>query len=295
VNSEIICSIVFLTALVGLAAAYLVRVARRGRARHARSDADGGSVFVGKSVMEMGYWVFAPLARWLSRTGVSADALTFFALVPGLCAGLAVAFGRLGLACILGTVAGLCDLLDGLVARERQESSKAGELLDATVDRYVETFLIGGLAIHFRENVLPLALTLLVGLGSYMVSYGSARIQALGVRAPRGFMRRAERAIFILVPCGIAPFFSNWLMAGCGERWIREWPVVAGLAVVAAGSNLSAVYRSWRVWVDLNERHATDHGRAKSAGSTDSDAKSPRLSDSTGTRAGSRLCQKTTG
>ncbi len=241
--SDLGVSIALATFSLAVVLTYLVRVALSGRARHARCEADGGSLFLGKSVMEMGYWIFSPVASWLARLGITADGITSFALVPGLGAGIAAATGHLGAACALGATAALCDLLDGLVARETGGPSKAGELLDATVDRYVESFLLGGLAIHFRDNGVVLSLALLALLGSFMVSYGSARIPLLGLSAPRGFMRRAERAVFVLVPCGLTPFFSNWLMAGHREMWLREWPVVAGLAIVAAGANLSAAQR----------------------------------------------------
>jgi CDP-diacylglycerol--glycerol-3-phosphate 3-phosphatidyltransferase len=236
-------STVLVAGLLVVAVAYGTRVALRGRARHPRSDADGGSLLLGKSVMEMGYWLLAPVARLLARRGVSADTVTTMALVPGLGAGIMAGTGHLGLACALGAAAAICDLLDGLVARERGCSAKSGELLDATVDRYVETFLLGGLAVHFRAHQVLLVLTILALLGTFMVSYGSARIQSLGIPAPRGFMRRAERAVFILAPCGVTPLFSKWLMAGHSEIWLREWPLIVGLVVVAVGANLSAFYR----------------------------------------------------
>jgi CDP-diacylglycerol---glycerol-3-phosphate 3-phosphatidyltransferase len=249
-------SVVLVTFLTAAALAYGVRVVLRGRARHARSDADGGSVLLGKSVMEMGYWLFVPVARGLARIGVTADAVTAFALLPGVGAGIMAARGHFGLACALGAFAAICDLLDGLVSRELAGPSKTGELLDATVDRYVETFLLGGLAIHFRTHQVLLVLTLLAMLGTFMVSYGSARILALGVPVPRGFMRRAERAVFILVPCGATSIFSRWLMAGQAEIWLREWPLVVGLAVVAVGANLSAVSRLRASLLHLSVRRA---------------------------------------
>ena len=43
--------------------AYFVRALLVGRARHARTDADGGSVLLNKASMEMGYWLLDPMVR----------------------------------------------------------------------------------------------------------------------------------------------------------------------------------------------------------------------------------------
>ena len=46
---------------VSLLAAYLLRSALIGRRRHARADADGGSVFLNKRTLEMVYWILDPV------------------------------------------------------------------------------------------------------------------------------------------------------------------------------------------------------------------------------------------
>ena len=80
-------------------------------------------------------------------------------------------------------------------------------------------------------------------LGSFMVSYGSAKAEALGVAVPRGAMRRAERAVWL---CGGA--LLSPLAAALGESagvapWIGEAPMLFALAMVALVSNVSAARR----------------------------------------------------
>ena len=53
-----IANILFFFGLLGV---YLLRSALIGRRRHARSEADGGSVFLNKRTMEMVYWVLEPI------------------------------------------------------------------------------------------------------------------------------------------------------------------------------------------------------------------------------------------
>lgn len=224
------------------AAAYLVRAALHGRVRHPRSDADGGSVIVGKPVMEMGYWLFQPVIGLLRRLGVTPDMVTGFSLVPGVGAGVAAASGWLGLACFLATLSALCDLVDGLLARELRVGSDAGELFDASVDRYTESLLMGGLAIHFRDDLPMLIVTLVGFFGGFMVSYVSAKAEALTVPAPRGLMRRAERAIYVIAGCGFSGLSVEWLASSPNRRF-REWPICLALIFLAVVANLSVVQR----------------------------------------------------
>jgi len=139
--------------------------------------------------------------------------------------------------------ASLGDALDGLVARRTGTASVAGALLDASVDRYEEFFFLGGLAIHFRESTPMLALTLLALAGSFMVSYGSAKAEALGVPVPPGAMRRAERAVFLCAGVAATPVFA-WATADSDlPDWAARAPLLAALASIAVVANVSAVRR----------------------------------------------------
>src|SRR4051794_36076339 len=79
------------------AAAYLVRIAVRGRARFDRIERQGGSIFFGKTLMEMGYWSLQPLSRGLAAKGVRADAISWSGLGVGLLGGAFLAGGHFGL------------------------------------------------------------------------------------------------------------------------------------------------------------------------------------------------------
>ena len=59
-------------------------------------------------------------------------------------------------------------------------------------------------AIRFHAHVAVLALVLAALTGAFMVSYGSARAAALRLPAPRGAMRRAERALTLTVGVALA-------------------------------------------------------------------------------------------
>jgi CDP-diacylglycerol--glycerol-3-phosphate 3-phosphatidyltransferase len=229
--------------LLVVMAIYLVRAWLVGRARHARSDADGGSIFVHKAAMEMGYWLLRPIVTALAALGVTPNAVTWFSIVPAFLAGVAAAFGQFGLACALGTLSTLCDLIDGVLARQTGVASDAGEVLDAAIDRYGEFFLLGGVAVFYRTHWMVLALTLAALLGSLMISQTSAMAEALAVKLPRASsMRRAERAIYLLAALGLTPV-TRALFSSQPSHALRELPILFALLLVALATNVSSVWR----------------------------------------------------
>jgi len=239
---------------------YGLRAALRGRARHERVDRDGGSLFMGKPFMEFGYWLIGPVVALLDRLGVTPNGVTVFSLLPAATAGIAVAFGWFGLGCLLATTAAFADIVDGLLARRQGVSSDAGEALDAAVDRYSEFFFMTGLLVYYRA-VLPLfLLAAFVLLGGYMVSYATAKAEALAVPAPRGSMRRSERAVYLFFGAGFTPLCE--LVAGPSRPLaVRQAPMVFAIAIVAVVANVSVVHRFRAIIASIRGREAANAAR----------------------------------
>lgn len=241
-------------ALVGVVGAlYLVRFARKGRARHARTEADGGSVFLGKAPMEVGFWLLEPLVAVLAACRITPAAVTLFSLVPALGAGVAIAFGWFALAAFLGAASAACDVLDGLLARRLGVASDAGETLDAAVDRYTEFAFLAGIAVYYRTNVTCLLLTLAALFGGFMVSYTTAKAEALKVPVSRGHMRRPERAVYLLMGATLTGV-TKALWSDSSSLVVRELPIIVSLVLVAAIANLSTVTRLRAVMDTLRAR-----------------------------------------
>ena len=74
-----------------------------------------------------------------------------FILMAGIAA-VAVAVGWFGLGGWTLVVGAMCDSLDGAVARERGLASDAGEVLDASVDRWGEMAVFFGFAYYYRND-----------------------------------------------------------------------------------------------------------------------------------------------
>jgi phosphatidylglycerophosphate synthase len=214
------------------ALAYTVFGASR---RSERVQRVGGSMLLGESVMNWTYWMTDPVVRTLIDLDITANTLTWASLVLGLGAGVALGFGWFGLACLLATCSTIGDILDGQVARLTHTGSDRGELLDAAVDRYTEAAFLAGLIIYFRDSI-PLVLVCLAALhASMMVSYGTAKAEALRVEPPRGLMRRHERGAYLIVGVGLCPLIGNEIAA------------IVAVSVVAVVGNVAAIQKFARI------------------------------------------------
>jgi CDP-diacylglycerol--glycerol-3-phosphate 3-phosphatidyltransferase len=234
---DLACSALLVAVVVATACGYAVRVLVRGRLKSERVEREGESALLSKGAMESFHWAIEPLGRACARAGMSAEGVTFASLVVALAAGVAIGFGHLGVGAALAALAAAGDGLDGAVARITGTVSEAGALLDAVVDRYGEFAFLGGLAFAFRDRADVLLLALFALLACFMVSYSSARAAAMQLPAPRGSMRRTERAVYLVLGAALSPI-AAWL----SPRWATA-PVVATLALVAVVGNASAVQR----------------------------------------------------
>ena len=119
-------------------------------------------------------------AALLARIGVSPNVVSLFALAAGIAAGYFYAVGKPLEAALFIIFAGAFDILDGKVAKCRNQTSKFGAIFDSTLDRYSEFALYLGLAYYFRDH-WALWITFFTFLGSTMVSYTRARAEGLGI------------------------------------------------------------------------------------------------------------------
>jgi len=163
---------------------------------------------------------FRPIAVWLSKRGVRADTLTYAGLAFSILGALLLSRGDFLAAAILLGLAGLCDMMDGDVARATNSSSKFGAFLDSTLDRIGEGALFAGLAAYYfsraqggalwiqgemnagarwgdpeGRTMAFLALSTLIL--SFMVSYTRARAEGLGLECKVGLMERPERMLLL--------------------------------------------------------------------------------------------------
>jgi CDP-diacylglycerol--glycerol-3-phosphate 3-phosphatidyltransferase len=142
-----------------------------------------------------------PVVRLLAGLGITPNVLTTSGVVLNVIAAVALVFGYLRLGGALIIVGGLCDLLDGALARVMDKQSQFGRLLDSTFDRYSDILPLLGLLVFYSgwnsglARVTDSIACALVIVGSFLVPYVRAKAEALGADCDVGLAGRAERVI----------------------------------------------------------------------------------------------------
>lgn len=172
-----------------------------------------------------------PLARFISRTGISPNVITVIGFLLMVGVAFVLANGYLVLGGLLIIAAALFDAIDGTLARMMGRTSRFGAFLDSTLDRFSEAIIFLGLFIYLigQDQKIELVLIYATVVGSMMVSYARARAEGIGVPLKDGLFTRFER-IFILV---VGLLFNQLTLA---------------LWVLAIFTNFTAIQRMYLVW-----------------------------------------------
>jgi CDP-diacylglycerol---glycerol-3-phosphate 3-phosphatidyltransferase len=162
--------------------------------------------------------LIAPLVRLFTRWGVSPNTLTAAGVIITFFAAAAFFLQSPRWGGLLVLLGGLCDSIDGSLARNSGKASRFGALLDSSVDRYAEFAMLFGIGGFFllSRDYLSSAGTFLALCGSFMVSYTRARAESLGFTAKVGIMQRPERIVFLGVGALIHPLalqIAIWMVA----------------------------------------------------------------------------------
>ncbi|HYO96506.1 MAG TPA: CDP-alcohol phosphatidyltransferase family protein [Polyangiaceae bacterium] len=233
----------------------------RGRSAQAATARLAGTIWERSDVASLLYRGFYALGVGIGRLGVSANALTYASLAFAGVSCLAAVRGYFFLAAAAMVVGGLCDALDGIVARSTGTVSRYGALLDSTVDRVTDMLPLLGVALFYAGSP---ALALVPGIalmGTVVIPYARARAEALGANLPSLFMRRPERVV-LLVVCLL---LGELAVAG-GMAAPLLWLGVAVLAVLnVAGGVL--VLRAARRVLTANEVEERLSGRNNASAS----------------------------
>jgi phosphatidylglycerophosphate synthase len=207
-----------LAATLAVLGAYAVSIALFGRPQAGRLDNEPGTLLLGRFPIEAFHWAARAVGRALVRTGVSADALTVVSVLLTAFAIPFAATGRFEAAGLVLLGGSVFDALDGIVARSRGAASDAGEMLDATADRYADALAFVGLALFYRDSAWRLSIVLMALVGAMMVSYVRAKGEAAGVALSPGLMRRPERIAYLAGGLLLGPVLSSWIAPSDASR-----------------------------------------------------------------------------
>ncbi len=147
----------------------LRKISHRSIFDRVKSERPG--ILLSESNMNFAYSVMLPMAKHCIKLGISPNQLTWSSLFFSIVATLFVIKGLFALACLFLLLSSYCDIMDGWVARGLGLSSARGEILDSSIDRYVDAIFLLGLAIYYHHHTLIFSVVIFAIVGSFMISY----------------------------------------------------------------------------------------------------------------------------
>jgi CDP-diacylglycerol--glycerol-3-phosphate 3-phosphatidyltransferase len=241
--------------------------AERASARGAGGDpAPPGALRTGRlsrikeALRRFAHAALDPAVRGMLRIGLRANHVTLIGLSLSAAAGLAFFDGHSRLGALLLALAGVCDILDGQLARAAGGETRFGAFFDSTLDRLSEALVLLGILGFCLRNLVWLVfdsmsvveqttlgldpwtwavvgMTAMLALtGSFLVSYTRARAEGLGLECKVGWFERPER-LLLLILAGALKAFSA--MSGA-------LLILALFSFITAAQRVAHVYRITR-------------------------------------------------
>lgn len=183
-----------------------------------------GKTLITKRVEDGFLSAIEPLSQALISWQVHPHVVTVIGFLGNVLAGILIWNGHFFWGGVTILLAGVCDVIDGKIAREGGKMSRYGALFDSTIDRYSEVAIHLGIIGYFHGRLGIVAILVVLALaGSIATSYVRARAEGLGISCTVGIMQRQSRILilalsailgslhhaFIIIALGIIALFSN--------------------------------------------------------------------------------------
>lgn len=153
-----------------------------------------------------------PVAK---KIHVNPNILTIIGLIIGIMAAYLFATGNLLGGGLLIALSGFFDIIDGAVARNHNSHSEFGSILDSTIDRLTDAFIIMGIILG---GFISPFIGILAIIASFSVSYVRARMESQGLKGDVGIAERAERLVIIMI--------GAFLSYALGMNIIMEYAII---------------------------------------------------------------------
>lgn len=179
--------------------------------------------------------VIDPLAM---KLGINPNIITMIGLLVSIIAAILFAQGNLLLGAIFIGLSGFVDVLDGTVARKQARTTPFGGVLDSTVDRFADAFILIG--IIYGGFVDPI-IGILALHASISVSYVRARAESEGIKCNVGIAERPERLVILMAGAFLGYFINPQIM----------YLAVVIVMVLGYITVLQRLYHTWRELKDI--------------------------------------------
>ena len=141
---------------------------------------------------------FTPLIDFITRLNIHPNFLTLLGLFLVGLGSYFLFYEDYLLSFVFLLAGGLCDALDGAVARKTQKDSPFGAFLDSLTDRLSDAMPFMAIALSSQDKFLTF-LSIMAIVLSFGVSYARARAEGLGYQLKVGIFERTERWIVLLI------------------------------------------------------------------------------------------------
>lgn len=132
---------------------------------------------------------------------IDPNIVTIIGLFISIFSGVLFASGNLAAGALFIIISGICDMIDGAIARSHNRRTKFGGFLDSTCDRFADAAILIG--IIYSGFVDPILGALAIH-ASITVSYVRSRAEQEGIKCSVGIAERAERLLIITIGSIIA-------------------------------------------------------------------------------------------
>lgn len=208
---------------------------------------------LGESIGRIPIRIIQAMVRGLASMGVPPNILTTIGVSINVFCGVLFGMGEFFWAGVVLIIANVFDMLDGNVARLTGNVTRYGGFLDSSLDRLSDMVAILGIMVFYASNTPQHSLmNVILGgvamMGSVMVSYTTARSEALGVKANVGFLQRPERIVLLIIGA-----LSTWDW-NSDSVFFNRMPQV--LWVLAIGSVWTLIHRMYFIRTEFRKLEA---------------------------------------
>jgi CDP-diacylglycerol--glycerol-3-phosphate 3-phosphatidyltransferase len=181
-------------------------------------------------------WPYRAVLAFLLWTGIRPWQLTLLSLALNVASGVLILSGDWFAAGIVLLLAGLADVFDGAVARQRGTEGRSGAFMDSVLDRVSDMILFSTLfwVLAERGDTTYAALALVTLVVSLLVSHIRAEAEAAGLSLTEGIFQRLERVLALMaglvIPGAMRPVLVALAALGGVTVLQRLWSAVRRLA-----------------------------------------------------------------